>query len=838
MKDKQGNLSKIGLPKLLHLIYKKADPAAVLDIIREPVKKRFYFKNGMPVAASSNILNEVLGRLLMQENIITQEEYEKSLEIVIKEKRKHGEVLISMGLINNEQLNSFLTLQTKRRLLKVFEWTDGTYRYTKADALPDSMTQFPLHPASLILEGISLGFYPVSKVKDELGEYLDQQISKSTEPGRYNLDSFRLNLQEKRFFESFNGTKTLRETLEGSDLLRHRAVAISLSLIITGLLAGPGTRPEPEFEEGEKEAHAIETGGPSRLNAEILFMRAKSALLAKDFKSAIKILKEITDLNPTEGEYWAYLGWAIFNDNPQLTKEAEKIIKDSIDLNNELDSAWYFLGVVCLSMGNAMLAEISFRNAALKNPWNLEAVSELKRIELKKSLPVEQEKGYRHSYGFTDDPFLNVPSARKTTLIESRTQVLDAIAKAVKKKSGPILLEGIPGVGKTTICLELLRRLSNDKMLAAVILNPQEREIQLIKAINTELNASTDGTTIKEQLLSLGMRVSQNKIQGGHTAIIIDNAHLLSSGCLKLIQYLSRLKTLQIILIGDPLLSSRLKEPDFTELDGKIALRLELHPLTLDEVGEYVSARVDSVLQDPGSSILAFSTDAIKILFEESGGVPSIVNAKAAQVLESAAELELTTIDDVLTSGVLREKETPPSPELSDIFEIEEKSPEEPYTEQEPFVTAHEEAKAEEIISMPEEKPQEQKAEAAPEITHNEPEPPAPAQETPAEPYRNLEERVEQSHHPVQKPLDTVYTQLEKETVQKPKSFLKLIIWILVMLITGLVIGSLIGIFWMGPKNATEEPPVIQPSSEHSETAAPIDASTAIEGSSIVIERK
>ena len=49
MKNRQGNLARIGMPRLLHLIYLKGDPAASLDIVREPVKKRFIFKDGVPV---------------------------------------------------------------------------------------------------------------------------------------------------------------------------------------------------------------------------------------------------------------------------------------------------------------------------------------------------------------------------------------------------------------------------------------------------------------------------------------------------------------------------------------------------------------------------------------------------------------------------------------------------------------------------------------------------------------------------------------------------------------------------------------------------------------------
>ena len=80
-------------------------------------------------------------------------------------------------------------------------------------------------------------------------------------------------------------------------------------------------------------------------------MRAKSALADEDYPFALKTLKEITDLNPAEGEYWAYLGWATYKENPDEIDAAKKIIKDALDLNNDLDNAWYFLGMLSLASG-------------------------------------------------------------------------------------------------------------------------------------------------------------------------------------------------------------------------------------------------------------------------------------------------------------------------------------------------------------------------------------------------------------------------------------------------------------------------------------------------------
>ncbi|MBI5588579.1 MAG: AAA family ATPase [Deltaproteobacteria bacterium] len=672
MKERQGNLTKIGMPRLLHLIYRKGDAMSSLDIVREPIKKRFIFKDGVCAAASSNILNEVLGRLLMQEGIITQKDYERSLEVVLKEKKKHGQVLIAMGLITPEQLDAFLTLQIKRRVFKIFGWNEGTYRYVRStDTAPD-LPPLALHPAALILEGISLGFYPASRLRADLKEYFDHPVFAAGDPGKYALDDFNLNLQEKRFLESIDGRKTLREVLDSSDLLRHRALSLALSFIITGVIKSTVEVVEEEFfEEETRGPEAAEAPLDKKLNAEILFMKARGALEKKDYAGAVKTLTDITDLNPMEGEYWAYLGWAVYLENTANLKKAERVIKDAIDLNNDLDIAWHFLGMLSLASGDTEMARSAFRTAVHKNPWMLGSVAELKRLELFDSTEAgadqEDRKAYIDAFGFAEDPFTPVPGHARAYLAGSRHDALESLVRAVKKRSGPVLLTGPAGAGKTTLALELLWRLSNEKVLPAVVLKPSDRELVLIKEINAELGVSSETDSIKEQLLALGMRVSQNKIQGGHTLLIIDRAHGLTDGCLKLVQYFSRLKTLQIVLLGEPSLGDRLKAADFRELDQKIATRVQLYSLSMDETKEYFLKRLTGVRSTRKASC-SITDEALVLLFEESGGTPSEINSRGVRLLSEAARYGTCEVDNIIAMAAFGRKSIFEDESAADVF--------------------------------------------------------------------------------------------------------------------------------------------------------------------------
>src|SRR3972149_9709114 len=113
MQEKWGKLHELGFPRLLHNVFSAKDTASILDMEAGKIKKRMFFKIGIPVYAISNVLDEVLGRLLVRKGIIAQEVYEKSLEIMLNEKKKQGEVLISKGYIIPTQLNDTLNIQIK-----------------------------------------------------------------------------------------------------------------------------------------------------------------------------------------------------------------------------------------------------------------------------------------------------------------------------------------------------------------------------------------------------------------------------------------------------------------------------------------------------------------------------------------------------------------------------------------------------------------------------------------------------------------------------------------------------------------------------------------------------
>ncbi len=101
------------------------------------------------------------------------------------------------------------------------------------------------------------------------------------------------------------------------------------------------------------------------LSAELQFQKGKAFLSKKEYPNAIEAFEWACKLNPEEGEYYAYLGWATFrNSLPEYKRSiirVKELFKKALNLNPRSDKAHYFLGLIYKTEGEFELAEKEFK---------------------------------------------------------------------------------------------------------------------------------------------------------------------------------------------------------------------------------------------------------------------------------------------------------------------------------------------------------------------------------------------------------------------------------------------------------------------------------------------
>jgi general secretion pathway protein A len=233
---------------------------------------------------------------------------------------------------------------------------------------------------------------------------------------------------------------------------------------------------------------------------------------------------------------------------------------------------------------------------------------------------------YYNFYGLKTPPFNITSNPEFFFESSSHKEALAALLYGIQERKGIILITGEVGTGKTTLCKALLNRLS-PLIKTSLILNPYFSEVQLLRAIIEDFGLVMEKRSRLDIVNKLNSFLVEMSLKGGNAVLIIDEAQNLSNRQLEQIRLLSNLETsnaklLQIVLVGQPELLEKLRQPSLRQIRQRIFVKYELAPLKEGEVKEYIEFR----LKAGGASHLSILPESHKVIYEFSKGIPRLIN--------------------------------------------------------------------------------------------------------------------------------------------------------------------------------------------------------------------
>ncbi|WP_269525872.1 ExeA family protein [Coraliomargarita parva] len=236
---------------------------------------------------------------------------------------------------------------------------------------------------------------------------------------------------------------------------------------------------------------------------------------------------------------------------------------------------------------------------------------------------------YQDYFGFSEMPFHVTPNPRFLYLSPTHEEALQHLRYGIEDKKGFIVLTGEVGCGKTTLCRKLMEELDADKNVdTALLLNPRVSETQLLRGIMKELGEETKSRS-KNDLLDTMNDILLDRIdKGREIVVIIDESQNLSFEVMEMLRMLSNLETydqklLQIILMGQPELTAKLKEDRLRQFRQRVLVHYDLQPLNVHEVQLYILHRL-SLAGSNGQP--RFTARALKKIARASLGIPRMIN--------------------------------------------------------------------------------------------------------------------------------------------------------------------------------------------------------------------
>jgi len=264
---------------------------------------------------------------------------------------------------------------------------------------------------------------------------------------------------------------------------------------------------------------------------------------------------------------------------------------------------------------------------------------------------------YKEFFGLRANPFNVNPDPRYLFLTRHTEEALACLTYGIQSRKGFVLLTGEVGTGKTTLINKLLGWLRMQHVATAFIFNSKMNVPQFLDYMMADFGIPCESKS-KSQILRQLYNWLLDRYRAGETAVlIVDEAQNLSDDVLEEIRMMTNLETfteklLQVVLVGQPELEQRLKQPHLRQLRQRMSLRAKTHPLSLDETKAYVAQRL-RIAGATGDPI--FDDGALAALYGFSSGIPRVINLLCEHCLVSAFVDQQKTISTNVVEAVARD---------------------------------------------------------------------------------------------------------------------------------------------------------------------------------------
>ena len=260
-------------------------------------------------------------------------------------------------------------------------------------------------------------------------------------------------------------------------------------------------------------------------------------------------------------------------------------------------------------------------------------------------------------FGLREDPFGSTPDPRFLYLTAKHREALASLESGIQCNHGFLVLVAPPGLGKTTLLYHMLERYkSSCRANTAFILQTQCNPRELVRQIVTDFGLTSVDQDLVQMYQQLNEFLARQVNSGRQVILFIDEAQDLRKDVLEAVRLLSnfetpRSKLLQIVLSGQPGLSTRLASSRLLQLRQRVFTTIRLEPLDQDEADGYIDHRLTVAGYNSNG---LFTPKAREIIIQQSEGVPRVINSLCFSCLVLGHTLNADKIDASIVERVVQ----------------------------------------------------------------------------------------------------------------------------------------------------------------------------------------
>lgn len=263
---------------------------------------------------------------------------------------------------------------------------------------------------------------------------------------------------------------------------------------------------------------------------------------------------------------------------------------------------------------------------------------------------------YKDYYQMRVEAFGNLPLLKFFYNSKTHKRAWHYLLYGIRSQEPFLLVSGDYGVGKTTLCLALVRLFKKKGDIPFIYIStPNYGYTKILMDIARRLDVMVE----EEEETSLHASIyqyfkDQEKPKGFY--IIIDDANELANSTLKKLRSLANFNhndffPFRLIFFAHSSFTDILKSRTLVSLDQRIKRRAHLDHLDYAEVREYIFSRL---YKSGAPGIPAFTEDALEKIFSYSKGIPRLINNICDSSLLLGASERLTIINAAVIAEAIR----------------------------------------------------------------------------------------------------------------------------------------------------------------------------------------
>lgn len=242
---------------------------------------------------------------------------------------------------------------------------------------------------------------------------------------------------------------------------------------------------------------------------------------------------------------------------------------------------------------------------------------------------------YEEHFNLSGAPFKLNPDPKFFFGSRSHNKAMAYLHYGLKQAEGFIAITGPIGSGKTMVISQLLDQLSASNVIAAQLLTSNIAPEELLDHILSAFRIEPEGDGRTGKLEAFEDYLFDQLNRGRRVLLIMDEAQNLPFETLEELRMLSNLDydgtpLFQVFLVGQPEFRDIMQSERLEQLRQRVIASYHLENLSVEETREYIHHRlaIAGWREDP-----TFSDEAIKAIYEETGGRPRRINTVCNRIM-------------------------------------------------------------------------------------------------------------------------------------------------------------------------------------------------------------